>query len=155
MATNQNDTDPLGAGVIQRADTEPQPAAAKPVISTDPGIGPASRPPAPAAVIPSAPPPPPAAASSPAARAPSSVRPARPARPTDSVDVLLEGMTGPQPERINTTPQTDGQASASYHAEHAVRPAHTDPEAEPKVVVEPRRLPPTMRIDRSKLPMGP
>jgi len=69
----------------------------------------------------------------------------------NSVELLLEGMQGPQPERPKTTPQTDGQASASYHAEHGVRPARTSPDEEPKVVVERAPLIPTTRIDRVRL----
>jgi hypothetical protein len=69
----------------------------------------------------------------------------------NSVELLLEGMQEPQPERPKTTPQTDGQASASYHAEHGVRPARTSPDDEPKVVVERAPLVPTTRIDRAKM----
>jgi hypothetical protein len=69
----------------------------------------------------------------------------------NSVELLLEGMQGPQPERPKTTPQTDGQASASYHAEHGVRPARTSPDDEPKVVVERAPLVPTRRIDRVRI----
>jgi hypothetical protein len=54
----------------------------------------------------------------------------------DSVELLLEGMAGPRPERRKTTPQSDGEASASYHAEHGVRRARTSEPAGPKVLVE-------------------
>jgi hypothetical protein len=54
----------------------------------------------------------------------------------DSVEVLLEGMTTPQPPRTKTMPQTDGEASAAYHARHDVRAARTSPDDEPKVIVE-------------------
>jgi DNA polymerase-3 subunit gamma/tau len=70
----------------------------------------------------------------------------------DSVELLLEGMPLEQPPPPpRTMPQTAGQASAAYHAEHAVRPAHTSPDDMPKVVVErpPQRA--TVRLDRSKL----
>jgi hypothetical protein len=70
----------------------------------------------------------------------------------DSVELLLDGITGPQPERTKTMPQTDGQAAASYHARHDVRPARTSPDDEPKVVVERPILPPTVRIDRTQIP---
>jgi hypothetical protein len=69
----------------------------------------------------------------------------------DSVELLLDGMQGPQPERPKTMPQTDGQSSASYHAEHMVRPARTSPDEEPKVVVERPLQAPTTRIDRGRV----
>jgi hypothetical protein len=71
----------------------------------------------------------------------------------DSVELLLDGITGPQPERMRTKPQTDGEASAAYHARHDVRAARTSPDEEPKVVIERITQPPTIRIDRSKLPL--
>ena len=147
MTTNNHDTDPLAGGASHLADTEPGPAARKAHASTDPGLGPGA-----SAGVPSqvAVPPP----SAPQPHPPPAPRAVRAGKPNDSVDVLLEGMTGPQPDRTNTTPQTDGQASASYHAEHSLKPAHTDPGEEPSVVVEQRRLPPTIRIDRSRIPMG-
>jgi hypothetical protein len=69
----------------------------------------------------------------------------------DSVELLLEGMPAVQPQAPRTMPQTAGQSSAAYHAEHTVRPAHTSPDEMPKVVVEraPQRA--TVRIDRAKL----
>ena len=54
----------------------------------------------------------------------------------DSVELLLEGMTGPRPDRTKTMPQSDGQAAAAYHAQHGVRPARTVAEREPKVLVD-------------------
>jgi hypothetical protein len=69
----------------------------------------------------------------------------------DSVELLLDGITGPQPERTKTMPQTDGQASAAYHARHDVRPARTSPDDEPKVVIERAPQAPTVRIDRSRI----
>jgi hypothetical protein len=54
----------------------------------------------------------------------------------DSVELLLDGMTGPRPDRRKTTPQSDGEASASYHARHGVHPSHALGEPGPKVVVE-------------------
>ncbi len=61
---------------------------------------------------------------------------ATPSSTKDSVELLLEGMTGPRAERRKTTPQSDGEASAAYHAEHGVRRARTSEPAGPKVVVE-------------------
>jgi len=54
----------------------------------------------------------------------------------DSVELLLDGMAGPSLERRKTTPQSDGEASASYHARHGVHPGHALAESGPKVVVE-------------------
>jgi hypothetical protein len=54
----------------------------------------------------------------------------------DSVELLLEGMAGPRPDRRKTMPQSDGEAAAAYHAEHGVRRARTSSEPGPKVVVE-------------------
>ncbi len=48
-------------------------------------------------------------------------------------------------------PQTAGQSSAAYHAEHAVRPAHTSPDDMPKVVVERAPQHATVRIDRQRI----
>jgi hypothetical protein len=45
-------------------------------------------------------------------------------------------MAGPRPERRKTTTsQSDGEASAAYHAEHGLRRARTSDPAGPKVVV--------------------
>ena len=64
------------------------------------------------------------------------VRTPTPSSIQDSVELLLEGMAGPRPERRKTTAQSDGEASASYHAEHGVRRARTSEPAAPKVVVQ-------------------
>lgn len=78
--------------------------------------------------------------------------PAAAGRPNDSVDVLLEGIPGGPPQaRARTSPQSDGQASAAYHAEHAVRPAQTSPDELPKVVVDRAQPGPTLRLQRAKL----
>jgi len=78
-------------------------------------------------------------------------RPVAP-RPSDSVDMLLEGIRREQPDRPRTTPQTDGQAAATYHAEHAVRAAQTSPDDEPKVVVDRPPLAETLQISRDAVP---
>ncbi len=54
----------------------------------------------------------------------------------DSVELLLEGMAGPRPDRRKTKPQSDGEASAAYHAEHGVRRARAPSQPDAKVVVE-------------------
>jgi hypothetical protein len=109
---------------------------------------PVAPPPAPVAVrtTPSAPPLPPRAAT-PAAV--SAVTPAGPKK--DSVELLLEGMPTVQPQQPRTTPQSAGQSSAAYHAEHSVRPAHTSPDDVPKVVVERAPQHQTVRLDRVRL----
>jgi hypothetical protein len=62
----------------------------------------------------------------------------------DSVEILLEGMTDQRLERTRTTPQSDGQASAAYHAAHAPHaPGPVPPNDDgPKVVLD-RPLTPT------------
>lgn len=65
--------------------------------------------------------------------------------------MLLDGMSAPQPERLKLTPQSAGEAAASYHAEHPVHPARTSPDEEPKVIVERPPLVPTVRVQRDKL----
>ena len=141
---DQPDTDPSTPGAMRGlAPTEPTPAPlpASAHVSTDPGVGPPSRPPmAPAMPVRRTPP------MGIVVPASAQVRLTK-----DSVELLLDGMQGPQPERPKTTPQTDGQSSASYHAEHMVRPARTSPDEEPKVVVERPLQAPTTRIDRSKV----
>jgi hypothetical protein len=136
----KEDTDPSTPSALALATTDPTPTDAK--VSTDPGIGPAgSR----QGVV---------TQRMPARRTPpmGMVVPASaPAKHKDSIELLLDGMQGAQPERPKTMPQTDGQASAAYHAEHLVRPARTSPDEEPKVVVERPVLSPTTRIDRARV----
>jgi hypothetical protein len=137
----QPSTDPSTPSALRaRAATDPTPSMVPPSphVPTEPGLGPdsrgrtSSRPPGRST--------PPLGIVVPAA-SPVKIN-------KNSVELLLEGMQGPQPERPKTTPQTDGQASASYHAEHGVHPARTSPDQEPKVVVERAPLAPTTRIDR-------
>jgi hypothetical protein len=144
MTTKEQDTDPSTPGAMRGlapTDPTPAPVVASLHVSTDPGVGPPSQPPMASAV--------------PVHRTPpmgivvpasSQVKPRK-----DSVELLLDGMQGPQPERPKTMPATDGQSSASYHAEHMVRAARTSPDEEPKVVVERPLQAPTTRIDRSKV----
>lgn len=128
-------------------DTDPSTPEAKVAsphghATTDPGIGPPSERPLP-------PPEAPLGIAVPPVKAEAEAK-------TDTVEALLEGIGGEQPARVKTTPQSEGQAAAAYHGEHAVNPARTDPDpSEPKVVVEKPRLAPTVRIDRSKLPEVP
>jgi hypothetical protein len=155
MGIKDPDTDPSTPGALRGlSSTDPMP---NPVahVSTDPGLGPQSQPalavaqpgqaPLAAQAIPSGAAPMGAAVPMgivvPAA---SAVKPKK-----DSVELLLEGMQGPQPQRPRTTPQTDGESHAAYHAKHQVHAARTSPEEEPKVVVERPNLSATTRIDRS------
>jgi hypothetical protein len=69
----------------------------------------------------------------------------------DSVELLLDGMPGPLPERPRLTPQTDGESHAAYHAQHQVHASRTNPNEEPKVVVDRPALPATQKIDRSRV----
>jgi hypothetical protein len=149
VPTDEHDTDPSTpearrstegrSGAPFGDDPPPSPEGVSerppvPRISTDPGVGPPSEvrvpTPRPMGIV---------------------VPVAAPFAKKDSVEILLDGITGLQPERTKTTPQTDGQASAAYHARHDVRPARTSPDAEPKVVVERAQHAPTLRIDRAKL----
>jgi hypothetical protein len=156
VTTKENDTDPSTPSarrpsdpralrpIEARAERPTEPRAPGPVaeplgptlrsagsaaplrVSTDPGMGPAPQPREaplrPMGIV-----------------VPAAVPPGK----KDSVEVLLDGMTTPQPPRTKTMPQTDGEASASYHARHDVRAARTSPDDEPKVIVERPGQPPT------------
>jgi len=123
---------------IYEQDTDPStPSARRPAgsraTSTDPGVGPPSQGDvkATSVVVPA-----PAAREGHAIeRTPVTVF-ASATRKKDSVELLLEGMSGPRPDRVKTMPRTSGEASAAYHAEHAVHPAHTSPDEQPKVMVD-------------------
>jgi hypothetical protein len=66
----------------------------------------------------------------------------------DSVEVLLEGMTDAHPARTRTKPQSDGEASAAYHAEHDLHAGRTGPGEEPKVLVD--RRPPIVAFNAGR-----
>ncbi len=145
MTTNDNDTDPSTPsarrtndvrGPSQLDDTDPGPIVTPlpPRPSTDPGVAP-----------------PPEPRDAPVRPMGIVVPVAAPNLKKDSVELLLDGMTDPQPERTKTMPQTDGDASAAYHARHDVRAARTSPEDEPKVIIERQALQQTIRIDRAKV----
>jgi hypothetical protein len=153
MTPKEYDTDPSTPAARRVTDEhdEPPPAEPRPTpvrsspplqaarTSTDPGVAP------------------PAAPRGPSERPMGIVVPAA-ARDgkKDSVELLLDGMmTTPQPERTKVKPQTDGEASASYHARHDVRAARTSPDDVPSVIVERAVLPPTLhkiRIDGGEEP---
>lgn len=125
MTGRDFDTDPSTPGAIRdaTADTDPAGGAAEArKPNTDPGLGPAGPP-----------------------------LPPRPAGRQDSVEMLLDGMSAPQPERQKMTPQSAGEAAAAYHAEHPVHPARTSPDEEPKVIVERPPLVPTVRVQREQV----
>lgn len=108
--------------------TQQSPRAA----TTDPGVGPPS--------------PPSGGRASPVVVPPASGRgtPASDStqgRPKDSVELLLEGIGGPRADRTKTMPQTAGEASAAYHAEHAVHAGRSAREEDQKVLVDTVRLP--------------
>jgi hypothetical protein len=135
MATEKDDTDPSSPGALRT------PSGRHP--RTDPGLGPNESdppPPAPArrssgVVVPA---PSMRSASGPSAVTPPEMAPVppRPLTAKDSVELLLEGMSGPRPDRRKTKSQSDGDASAAYHAEHGVRRARMGSEPGPKVLVE-------------------
>jgi hypothetical protein len=131
MTGRNFDTDPSTPGAIHgtTGDTDPAGAAELKRPNTDPGLGPAGPPGAPAALRPLP------------VRVP-------PVGKQDSVEMLLDNMSEPQPERQKTTPRSAGEAAASYHAEHPVHPARTEPDEEPKVIVERPPLAPTVRVQR-------
>ena len=154
MGTDKEDTDPSSPGALRPSQPSGRAAAAARALSeprpgqptTDPGLGPTVgasscvRPPADVRHR--------ARAVASETRGPNAITPPemspiappagrpRPSSIKDSVELLLEGMAGPRPERRKTTPQSDGEASAAYHAEHGVRRARTSEPAPPKVVVE-------------------
>jgi len=134
------DTDPSTPRALRSndalADAETPPEGTPSRPTTDPGLGspPSSRPtgarPPPITV------PPPSVRPAPGAAA---VLPFEPVPPRkDSVELLLEGMTEPRLDRTRTTPQSDGEAAAAYHAEHRVRPARppSGPSDDAKVLVD-------------------
>jgi hypothetical protein len=150
MGTNNKDTDPSSPGAL-RPRTPHVEALASTKPTTDPGLGPPSV----SAVAPgrrspvSVPPPSVRHGHGPNAITPPDLQPIAPPSPgfpssfssssastKDSVELLLEGMAGPRPDRRKTKPQSDGEASAVYHAEHGLRRARNSSEPGPKVVVE-------------------
>jgi hypothetical protein len=168
MSIHEQDTDPSSPSALRglvATDPTPNPATH---VSTDPGLGPGGQSPTPG----SAQPPlvtggPLGPAPSPSPLPPQATQRLVPAPPAplgiivpaasnvkakkDSVELLLDGMQGLQLERPKTTPQTDGESHAAYHAQHPVHPSRVGPGDEPKVVVERPVLSATTRIDRSKV----
>lgn len=126
-AMRQTPEPPLRPGAALGAPpTQQSPRAA----TTDPGVGPPSPPGrASGVVVP------------PSNRQPVPASAAVADRPKDSVELLLEGMGGPRPDRTKTMPQTAGEGAAAYHAEHAVRAGRTARDESRKVLVDTVRLP--------------
>src|SRR5579883_2394523 len=69
-----------------------------------------------------------------------------------NADPLLDGTSGERPSHPKVTPQSHGAPAAAYQAAHDVQPQRPMPAQEPSVIVQRPRQPPTLRIDRSKLP---
>ena len=152
MGTDKEDTDPSSPSALRPSMQPPGGSAVAhalngpppPQPTTDPGLGPPSDTPPPSARRPmsvTVPAPSVRPRPGPSAITPPEFRPiAGPSRASsstkDSVELLLEGMAGPRPDRRKTKPQSDGEASAAYHSEHGVRRARTSEPAGPKVVVE-------------------
>jgi hypothetical protein len=137
MATKDNDTDPSTPSARRSGPPPPRVAPA-----TDPGVGPQGQRRSPSGrplgvVVPPATVRIPGPAGVPAE--------ARVLAKKDSVELLLDGMSGPRPDRTRTTPQSGGEASAAYHAEHSVHPGHRPNDDAPKVLVDrpstPRAIP--------------
>jgi len=157
MVTDKEDTDPSSPSALRISGfglTSAKTAGASVEFSsstkptTDPGLGPRppSDPPPPltkgrphGVIVPppsDRPPPNPNAITPPEFAPLGRALGAPPALSKDSVELLLEGMAGARPDRRKTMPQSDGEASAAYHAEHRLRPARPASEPGPKVVVE-------------------
>ena len=71
----------------------------------------------------------------------------------DSIDVLLDGITGGGHgrEKPRVTPETRGEASAAYDGEHKLLPKQPTPVPEESVIVARPQLAATLRIDRAEL----
>ncbi|MGH7272243.1 MAG: hypothetical protein ACREJ3_17575, partial [Polyangiaceae bacterium] len=146
MATQNEDTDPSTPSSIRSQNGDevfamPVDAPVRP--TTSPGLGPKlPAPPSPSSVRPMG-----VVVPAPSATGPNAVTPCdfmqnpytrragAPSLQKDSVELLLDGVSWPRPDRTKTTPQSGGEASASYHARHGVRPPHTLSEVAAKVVV--------------------
>ncbi len=162
MVIKDNDTDPSTPSARRASEAPPalikgpnhnvapDPAAPRP--GTDPGVGdPPSQPgvapkrslgvvvPAPGILL--TPLPPAAATPDPPAGTPKK----------DSVELLLEGMGEQRLDRPKTTPQSDGEASATYHTEHTVHPSEHPPPEDPAKVLLDRPLTPTAIQPRRSL----
>jgi hypothetical protein len=154
MATEKEDTDPSSPGALRAPGYR---SAADPLTAdhptTDPGLGPRSRPQLPSDRPVSVRVPAPSTRRD----GPSAITP--PETPMssaafankDSVELLLEGMAGPRPDRRKSKPQSDGEASAAYHSEHKIRRARLASEPGPKVLIEktPTPLPGPVSRERS------
>jgi hypothetical protein len=159
MVIKDNDTDPSTPSARRASEAPPalvkgptgdalapNLAGARP--GTDPGVGdppnPGAAPKRPLGIVVPAPgilptPPAPAATFDPPSGAPKK----------DSVELLLEGMVEQRLDRPKTTPQSDGEASATYHTEHTVYPAERpSPEGGPKVLLDRPATPTAVQLRR-------
>jgi hypothetical protein len=149
MTTKEHDTDPSTPSA--RRPNKMRSSAPPPPADTDPGLAPppvqTDPPSVPLGIkVPSTRPPPIEADSAEAAPVGLATNEdAQKGLKKDSVELLLEGMAELRLDRSRTTPQTDGQASASYHAEHEVRALERPPPEpdQPKVLLE---QPPTVTV---------
>jgi hypothetical protein len=136
-------TQPIAPSKIVAVAPGPLTTTQRLVPSTDPGVAP------PRARVNDTVPDPPRGSSTDPGVAP----PANPPRgsTTDSIDTLLEGISGEQPEKTKRQPQSRGAAAASYQAEHSVLPGRpTDPSLDSVIVERPKQAP-TMKIDRARI----
>ena len=161
MVIKDNDTDPSTPSARRASEAPPalvkgptgdaptsNLAGGRPGPGTDPGVGdppsPGAAPKRPLGIVVPAPgilptPPAPAAAFDPPSGAPKK----------DSVELLLEGMVEQRLDRPKTTPQSDGEASATYHTEHTVYPAERpSPEGGPKVLLDRPATPTAVQLRR-------
>ena len=116
--------------------------------TTDPGVAPPSersgaRPPR--VVVPPAKPKPPLVA-----QGHTPPMPFTAPKSNDSIDALLDGITGGA-ERPRVTAQSRGEASAAYDGEHKLLPKQPTPVPEESVIVTRTNQPQTLRIDRAQL----
>lgn len=146
MTTKDHDTNPSTPRARRPLKARASTASpAPPGVDTNPGLAPPPEPSAPPARplgirVPA-----------PSVRPPSPTEPGEtaPSAKKDSVELLLEGMAEQRLDLSKTTPQTAGQASASYHAEHNVRASgRPSPEDEPKVLFGQPPTPVTIRLSR-------
>ena len=156
MTTKEHDTDPSTPSArrpskMRSLPPPPRPGPTPPPPDTDPGLAPppveTDPPSVPLGIkVPSNRPPPLAdTLDAPLPVGLATNEDAQKGAKKDSVEILLEGMAELRLDRSRTTPQTAGQASASYHAEHEVRAVERPaPVAdEPKVLLE---QPPTVTV---------
>jgi hypothetical protein len=73
-----------------------------------------------------------------------------PAPKNDSIDTLLDGITGPRADKVKTQPTSAGSAAAAYGTSHRPQPKHDTPPYEPSIIVDPEIAEPA-KLPRSKV----